>query len=285
MRIYLGVILIVWGVTAMGGLPAFGQAPATQPAEGAKEKLPDLTSDRPDFTESPTTITPGHLQLESGYTFTYDDEKGHRVSEQTVPEFLLRIGVIKDLEFRTSWTGMSLVEDLFHEKNDAGRRVRREVHDDGATDITTGVKWHIADQEGLRPELALIGELSLPAGTDSKSSGDVDPQIKGIWSYDLTERLGLSGNVNFAVPTEESRRFFQTSASVSLGYSLTDQVGTFIEYFGFYPNARGSDCAHQVDGGFTFQITDNLQFDVRVGAGLNEEAPDFFTGAGVVIRL
>ena len=274
---------LLWAtLSALAGSSAAAQPrTTTQPAD---DSLPPLSSDRPDFTEATATIPAGHAQLESGYTFTYDEENGHRVSEQTVPEFLLRVGLTDKLELRTAWTGMSLTEDLFKEKNDAGRRVRREVHDDGATDITTGFKLHLADQMGLRPELAVIGEVSLPSGTDSKSSGDVDPQIKGLWSYELTDRLGLAGNLNFAAPTDDRHRFFQTSASVSLAFSITEEIGSYIEYFGFYPNARGTDCAHHIDGGLTFLVAENVQFDVRIGAGLNEEAPDLFTGIGFVIR-
>jgi hypothetical protein len=180
---------------------------------------------------------------------------------------------------------MSLSEDLFKEENDSGRLVRRGVHDDGATDMTVGFKRHILAQDGLRPELGIIGELSLPTGGRTKTSDDVDPQVKLLWSYELPADFSLSGNINFAVPTSEGERFFQTSASVSLGYSITKRIGSYLEYYGFYPNDRWTDCAHTVNGGFTFLITDNLQFDVRTGAGLNEEADDFFTGAGMAIRF
>ncbi|HKQ46685.1 MAG TPA: transporter [Phycisphaerae bacterium] len=250
-------------------------APLTEP----------LVTDRPDFTESTLPVPFGHVQLETGYTFTYDDEDGRRVSDQTFPEALMRIGVVKDWELRLGWTGWSLTEELFMEENDSGRKVRREEHDDGGTDMIVGFKRYLLPQEGLRPELGVIGELSLPTGTDTKSSGDVDPQVKILWSYELPADFALSGNLNLAVPTSEEGRFFQTSASVSLAYSLTDWMGMYVEYFGFYPNDRWTDCAHTVNGGFTFLITDNLQFDVRTGAGLNEEADDFFTGAGLSMRF
>lgn len=275
--------------------PTRAQDAASQPAEAAPtvnflglpaEPLTEpLITDRPDFTESTAVIPFGHLQLETGYTFTYDDEDGRRVSDQTFPEALMRIGVVKDWELRLGWTGWSLTEELFMEENDSSRKVRREEHDDGGTDMIIGFKRYLLPQEGLRPELGVIGELSLPTGTETKSSGDVDPQVKILWSYELPADFALSGNLNFAVPTSDAGRFFQTSASVSLSYSVTDWMGSYVEYFGFYPNDRWTDCAHTVNGGLTFLITDNLQFDVRTGAGLNEEADDFFTGAGLSMRF
>ncbi len=136
---------------------------------------------------------------------------------------------------------------------------------------------------------ALSALLLVACGSDSGSSApgahDVEPGAKLLWSYDLTEDLALSGNVNFAVPTSDTGRFFQSAASVSLSYGLTDRLGVYTEYFGFFPNDRGGDCAHYANGGFTFLVTDNLQFDIRSGVGLNEEADDCFVGTGFAIRF
>jgi hypothetical protein len=273
------------------------QEPASQPAPepltcknflglDAAPLTEPIITDRPDFTESTAVVPWGHLQFESGYTFTYDDEDGTRSADQTFPEYLLRIGLVEDVELRIGWIGMSLAESWFEEKNDVGRTRDRDVHDDGATDMTVGGKIHLIDTHGLVPEFSIITELSIPTGGKTKTSGDVDPQVKLLWSYDLTDNLSLSGNLNFAVPTnDDDRRFFQTAASVSLGYKFSERWGAYTEYFGFYPNDRDTDCAHYFNGGFTFLITDNIQFDVRSGCGLNEEADDFFAGCGLSFRI
>jgi hypothetical protein len=245
-----------------------------------------LVTDRPDFTESPLTVPRGRTQIEAGYTFTYDREDGVRVKDHTFPELLLRVGLADDLELRVGWAGGSLSELHYKEANDVGRRVTINDHQDGATDLYLGFKWHLFEEKALLPEFALIPAINVPTGQRDKTSGDVDPEIKLAWAYTLTEELSLSGNVNLAVPTtERGRRFFQPSASVSLGYALTDWMGAYVEYFGFYPNDRGSDCAHTLNGGFTFLLSDNLQFDIRAGKGLNEEADDLFAGAGLSVRF
>lgn len=244
-----------------------------------------MVTDRPDFTESAVVVPIGRLQLEAGYTYTHDDENGVRTGEHTFPEVLLRAGLARDWELRVAWQGWSLTESLYRAPNDAGRRVNVKEHDDGGADMSIGFKRHLREQRGWVPELGLIGEMTLPTGAEGKTSGDVDPGVKFLWAYELTERMSLSGNLNFAVPTSEKGRFFQTASSVSLGYAWTDWLGSYVEYFGTYPNDRGSDCAHTLNGGFTFPITDNLQFDVRAGVGLNEEADDLFVGTGLAIRF
>lgn len=243
-----------------------------------------MVTDRPDFTESTLAIPRGRFQLEGGYTFTHDHEDGVTTTDHSFPELLLRSGLANRVELRLGWSGWSLASELFQERNDAGRSVPRHEHDDGGSDMSAGFKLHLFDQEGMRPDFGVIGELSLPTGAAGKTSGDVDPTVKLLWAYEITQRLGVAGNVNLSVPTSERGRYFQTAASLSFAYEITDWLGSYVEYFGFYPNDRGTDCAHYLNGGFTFPVTDHLQFDVRAGAGLNEEADDFFTGVGFAIR-
>ncbi len=244
-----------------------------------------LVGDRPDFTESPYAVPRGRFQLESGYTFTFDREDGERAKAHTFPEFLLRVGLAEGLELRLGWEGWTFSETLSRERNDVGRTVSRNPHRRDGADMIVGFKYELLEEDGWIPDFGVIGELSLPTGGVQATSGDVDPAVKWLWAYSLTDQLSVAGNVNLAAPTGENGRFFQAGASLSFAYALTDRLGTYAEYFGLYPNDRDSDAAHALNGGFTYLITPNLQFDVRAGFGLNEEADDFFVGTGFVIRM
>jgi len=243
-----------------------------------------LVTDRPDFTESTLTIPAGHLQLESGYTFTYDREGDERVKDHTFPEILLRVGIVEDVELRIEWAGWSFNEELFSERNDNGRTVNVTNRVTGVNDLGLGFKFHLLDQDGWQPDFGIIAKIDVPTGNQGLSTSDVDPFVGLLWAYDLDERSSLAGNLNFAVPTDEDGRFFETSASLTYAYSITDDFGAYLEYFGFYPTGNDASDAHFINGGFTYLVTNDLQFDIRVGHGLNEEADDLFAGAGFSIR-
>ncbi len=244
----------------------------------------ELVTDRPDFTESTQTVPRGRGQLELGYTYTYDSGGGVRTQDHTWPEALLRLGLADGVELRLAWPGWSHTEEMYKERID-DRWTRVENRTDGCNDTNIGLKFHLREQQDLLPDMGIIVEMSLPSGAGDQSSGDVDPALKWLWSYDLTDRLAIAGNVNLAVPTSEQGRFFQTSASLSVATALTDRLGSYIEYFGFYPADRGNADSHYLNGGFTYLITNNLQADVRVGIGLNEEADDLFSGVGLSWRF
>ncbi|HWL93385.1 MAG TPA: transporter [Phycisphaerae bacterium] len=243
-----------------------------------------LVTDRPDFTESTSTIPYGHLQLEGGYTFSYDSGDGERNMDHTYPEMLARIGLVKNVELRIAWLGWSHSSQMHRERSEEGRYLKLTDFENGPTDMNLGFKFHLLDQKEWIPDFGVIVDASIPVGAQNKTSGDVDPTVKWLWAYDLGHDFAISGNVNFAVPTSENGRFFQAASSISLSHAFTDRLGGYVEYFGFYPNDRGQSDAHYTNGGLTFLVTDNFQLDIRAGVGLNDEADDFFTGIGFAYR-
>lgn len=244
-----------------------------------------LITDRPDFTESTEAIPAGHVQIEAGYTFTLDREGTDRTRDHTAPELLFRIGLVENWELRIGWDGYSWTENQFEVESRDEKRITQELWTQGANDMSLGFKCKLVEQDGWIPHFGVLGAITLPSGSAGLSSGDVDPELILLWAYDLTDSLAVAGNVGFAVPTQDGSRFFQTSASISIAMAMTERLGAYAEYYGFYPNARGADCAHTFNAGLTYLVSNNFQIDARVGAGLNEEASDFLAGVGFAWRF
>ena len=132
------------------------------------------------------------------------------------------------------------------------------------------------------PTIGFLLGASFPTGSADASSGDVDPNFKVHWTYDLIEGIGLFGNILARWPTDERNRYYQTEISVGIGYSLTDRIGTFIECFVFLPDNNGP--SHNLDTALTYLVNDNLQLDINDDIGLNRRADDFYTGVGFAWR-
>lgn len=282
----LVVRMLLCSVSSLVVFPASAMADDHRQSETKLDPMDEpLVTDRPDFTESTDAIPAGHIQIEVGYTFTYDREGEDRLRDHTAPEFLLRIGVVEDFELRIGWDGYSWSENQTQERNDSDRLVTREAWSQGANDMTLGIKYKLLDQDGWLPHFGVLASLSVPTGSANVGAGDVEPELVLLWAYDVSDRFAVAGNVGIAVPTDAGDRFFQTFASLSFAYGLTEKLGAYAEYFGIYPNTEDSDAAHSVNVGFTYLINKDFQIDVRVGAGLNEEADDFFTGIGFSWRI
>ncbi len=206
---------------------------------GAQSRVKDealnkpLVTDRPDFTESTDAIPQGYSQLEAGYTFTYDREGSDRTREHTAPELLLRIGIAENFELRIGWDGYSWTDSQFEGETRGGRRITREDTSNGAQDMSLGFKHKLVEQDGKIPHFGVIGAITVPSGSAGISSGDVDPEVVFLWAYDVNDRFAIAGNVGVALPTDVHGRFVQTFASLSTAFTLTDELGTYLEYFGF----------------------------------------------------
>ena len=73
--------------------------------------------------------------------------------------------------------------------------------------------------------------------------------------------------------------------AVALGVSLADRVGAYGEYFLFAPPGPGDDATGFLNGGLTFLATNDFQFDLRAGFGVDGVDKDFFAGAGFATRF
>lgn len=269
------------------GLVGYSLATVVSCATATAQPKPDpmdepLITDRPDFTESTETIPAGHLQIESGYTFTYNREGGTRTTDHTAPEMLWRIGVTDSVELRFGWNGYTFSDSL--SKTGVGGGSRKNTSQD-ANDLSLGLKVKLFEQEGWRPHFGIIAGVTVPTGAGGATTGDVDPGIVFLWAYDLSDGTAIAGNVGIALPTEDGHRFVQTTASLSYAFALAEKWGAYTEYFGIYPSSDSDHDAHFFNTGVTYLVNKDFQLDVRVGLGLNEEAGDFFTGVGFSKRF
>ena len=233
----------------------------------ASAQSPDLVTDRPDQTESASAVPRGLIQVETGYLFARDGG----VDGYEVPGTLFRIGLGGRTELR-----------IGH----AGRVGGAGSH--GAGDSELGAKVNLIERaDGWRPELGILGGLSLPTGNDGFSSDGVDPSFLVSFAPELSPTLSLGYNVGAAWESsgDQPDRDAFIVYSVVLGVGLTDRLGTFLELFGDRQTTGTTATSVSVDGGLTFLLTDIVQFDVYVGGGLRGPTDDVFVGTGLSFRL
>jgi hypothetical protein len=246
----LALLLLTWGTAGV-----------------ASAQSPELVTDRPDQTESATVVPRGLLQVETGLLIAHESQ----ARRYELPGTLVRIGLGGRTELRVGHAGIV---------GGAGSR--------GAGDSEVGAKVNLmAQPDRWRPELAILGGLSLPTGDDGFSSEGVDPSFLVSFANDLSPRVALGYNVGAAWESSPDRpaRAASVVFSSSLGFSPTDKLGTFLELFGARPTAGDTGTALSVDTGVTFLLTKTIQLDAFAGKRLRGSADDRFVGTGLSFRL
>jgi hypothetical protein len=236
-----------------------------------------IKTDRPTFTASSTTVGKDHVQLETGYTFTRVQPN---VDTHSFPEANLRFGLCGDwLEGRIGQNVMALSPD-------GQGSVDSQI---GAQDLLLGVKIALTKQKDLMPESAVIVQTSVPTGSPSLTQKQACPGIDYLFSWELIkDRLSLNGSFLANRALDPSEHFYiQLGQSLFVDYSLSKKLDAFAEWYALYPSGAVDPTTgptQNVDCGLTYKLTNNCQLDIRVGAGLNSHANDFFTGAGISVR-
>lgn len=222
----------------------------------------ELVTDRPDATESSVVVPKGSTQLEVGYLMTDGvEEETHEILQT-----LVRISLAEWAELRLGWGGY--VDGV----------------EDGAADGELGAKVHLAPEQGLQPEVALLASVSVPMGDDAQTSDEWDPAFRFALSHTLSETLSLGYNLGVEWGTEGGSTGSTFIYSAALGIGLSERLGMYLEIFGGEAlSAEGG--AHSFDGGFTYLLKNNLQLDILGGVGLSGDAEDWFAGGGLSWRF
>ncbi len=225
-----------------------------------------LITDRPDFTEASVTVGRGITQIELGYTYIDSGDN----DLHSLGEVLLRYGILADwLELRLGF--LPIVEN--------GKS--------GFSDLYLGFKIALTPQQGLLPEMAIIAQSFAPTGSQNFRSNDWQPGLNWIYAWQINHFISTAGSTQINRRFDNvANNFSELAQSWTVSFSLTEKVGFYSEWFALIPlSDSDSQNQHYLNGGFTYLINKNLQADIRAGWGLNENAQNFFAGAGLSIRF
>ena len=231
-----------------------------------------MVTDRPDFTESASVVTPGRFQFEVGYTFT----KSGSEERHSFGELLARVGILSWLEGRLGLNSFSQVRSPSAERS-------------GLEDLTVSFKallYRRPDQSSAAvPQVALLFGADLPTGEGSFGENEWQPGLRLALDFDLSDRFNVGSNLGYALLHADGERFHQALVSLVTGYAISGPLTAFIEGYGYFPENRGGGSNYYVDGGIAWQIRPGFQLDWRIGAGLQDPSPNWYTGAGLSFRL
>ena len=247
-----------------------------QDSADAKLDLNDpIVTDRPDFTEASSTVGKGVTQIELGYTATYDKSESSRAIEHTYPEALLRHGILRDwLELRIAGSFSTIDSTGFSPT--------------GFNDIYLGSKIGLVPQMGILPEISLVPQLTIPSGSAALSSDRTLLGMNSLYAWDLSDSTYLGGSTQFNQSLEEDsdQIYGEWAQSLTIGTSLAQDWGCYAEWFAFFPyHSTSAENEHFVNGGVTYLISNDIQWDFRLGTRVDRYAEQSFMGMGISVRF
>jgi hypothetical protein len=224
----------------------------------------EITTDRPDVTNSSVVVPAGSLQIENGVNFSM--RAGDRFVDGTNTR--LRAGIANCLEF--------LVDTPTYFAN------VRSSEKSGFSDVAPALKWQISPIPG-KVDLSAVFGVALPTGSAGIAGRGPQPYLQFPWSWELRSGWGLSGMLTeFIRPSDPaSKRITETTFVIEK--KVTGRASLFVEYVGDYPQ-NGSP-SQLLNSGGVYRLSPNQQLDFHVALGLNHNAPNYIVGVGYSVRF
>jgi len=225
-----------------------------------------IVTDRPTQSFSPYIQPHGTVNIETGFV---SERPFSRVDVYNVTYLnaLVRYGLIDWLELRV--TG-----------NYVGTRTNGQGVN-GWTPLTVGTKIHINDQTNNGfPQTGLLAHVTLQGNDENFGSTETVQDIRILLQEDVHHKFVIAANLGTFWSESQSATGVY---SVMIAFSATDQLGIFLEPYGFFAKDTPGD--QRFNAGFTYLVSDDFQLDASLGNGLTPRSPDYFLAFGASVRL
>lgn len=246
-----------------------------------REQMREMSTDRPDQTESPYTVDAGHFQLEMDFVkLTYDRHSpdGVRTETWNVAPVNLKVGLLNNVDLQI------ILDNYIHERTRESGVVTRAS---GFGDITVRLKVNLWGNDGGKTAFAIMPYVKLPLDESALRNGSTEGGIIVPLAVELTGGwgMGLMTEVDFV---SNDQGGYETEWLNSLTFAhdiIPDLLGGYVEFVAVVGTEPGFDWQAQVDAGLTYAVTDDVQLDAGCNFGLTRSAPDFQPFIGISVRF
>ena len=213
-----------------------------------------IITDRPNQTESSSTIPLGSLQIEAGFLHELSETDGFKELKVLVPTTLFRYGLMNTVELRFLAQYESIRD-----------RVIQKTYK-GISDLEIGAKVQLFKKDKSKIQIAFLSHLLLPTAPKELTNDNLGSINKLAISHQLNKIIKIGYNIGYDYYGVGDGDF---TYSLAVAVSPFDNFGVYIEPYG-----RAVDLKTQInnfDSGITYLLDDNIQLDFSFGTGLNHD--------------
>ena len=222
-----------------------------------------FTADRPGASTGPSVVSKGVIQWEQGVQYDGDGAKGSYTFSNT----LFRYGLFDGVELRLSGDAFSYYNGNSWKSAFAG--------------ISIGTKIHCCDEQEAVPAISVLADFQIPGtGTEGFVAQYFTPSLYLLFENTLSDKLSLGYNVG--AEWDGGSLSPATFLAVGLGYSITEDLGCFVESYNYLAKAGNAYCA---DFGFNYMVARKVQIDATANLSLNDPTHCWSVSLGIAWQI
>lgn len=242
----------------------------------------EMSTDRPDTTESPYTLDAGHVQIEMSFVdYTHDRRNDEGVTTRTlaIAPMLLKLGLLNNVDIQVG------IDPYTHARTKDRATGTTETLE-GFGDTVVRLKVNLWGNDEGETALGVMPYVKFPTADDEFSNGEVE------WGIIVPLAVALPGEFSLGLMAEfdvirsgaDDRYVVDFVHSATISHALAGDLGGYVEYAGFMSLNAEEDYRGYLDLGLTYAMSDDVQFDAGVRVGLTRAAEDVGVFAGVSLR-
>ncbi len=238
-----------------------------------RELMRDMSTDRPDATESPYTVDAGHVQVEMSLAQFSRELDGGRVDTWELAPINFKVGVLNSLDVQLLFTPYIQQEtDLDPDASGIG-------------DLTLRTKFNVIGNDSGPFAAAVMPFVKIPTGGDQVSNGRVEGGLIVPVAFELPNKFSLGLMLELdAVRNDTDGYDAELVHTATLSRELWGDLSGYVEYIGVTPLRSGRDYAASFSSGLAYAVTSDIQLDVGGVVGLTPAAEDLVLFAGISLR-
>jgi len=248
------------------------------------ELMRELSTDRPDKTESAYTIDAGHFQLEMDVlSYSYERHNPARDSTRTetvsIAPINFKVGLLNDVDFQ-----LIVQSYMSIRTHDLASGLVRENR--GFGDVSPRVKLNLWGNDGGRTALAVMPYLKLPTNQDHLGNNAVEGGIIFPLAVELPYGWGMGLMTQYDLNRDSagSGHHAEFINSITFSHDMVRQLAGYVEFFSTVSREANAPWVGTFDVGFTYGLTKDIQLDAGINLGVTRSAEDLNPFLGISFR-
>lgn len=242
-----------------------------------KEMMRDLSTDRPDTTESPYSVDAGHYQLEIEALSFGRSKSGGAETKTFSSSVNAKVGL-------TNRSDLQLVLEVYRDVRVSGNG--NDFDESGVGDLDVRYKFNLWGNDGGPHAAAVMPFITLPTHSDNlDSERDVSGGIILPFATELDGGWGLGVMLEMDIVRNEADDAYTIVwvQSITVARDIVGDLGGFLEIVNLASADDDAASEAYFNCGVTYGFGDDIQLDGGTNIGLTEGSEDtrFFLGISV----
>ncbi len=250
-----------------------------------RELMREMSTDRPDKTESAYTVDAGHFQVEMDLVnYGYDRHnvaRDHTVSDNfAIAPFNFKVGLCNNVD-------LQFVVPTYNIARVRNRQTRQRETQNGFGDFILRSKVNLWGNDGGDTAFALMPYVKFPTackdlGNDAYEGGLIAPLAVALpagWG------MGIMTQVDINEDVDGSGYHPEFVNSITFSHDIVGDLAGYVEFFSVVSTDDDAKWIGTLDLGLTYGLTEDIQLDAGINIGVTRSADDFNPFVGISWRF